>query len=295
MHAITISGYGNPADVLRPDDIPDPTVTGDEVLVRVEAAAVNPADWHLIRGIPHIARLSVGLRRPGFGVPGSDFAGTVEATGTAVTTVQPAKHFGAEVTGVCSSANLDLVRSRGADEVFDYTAGDITEHPERFDLIVQLAGTHSASELRRLLLPSGTLLQLSGDSENRWFGPMGRVISGRLGAIGADHTVTTFTVQPDRDDLVILADLLETGVLRTELDRVVAIGCPPWVPIECKAHEGLMHGSRERLWRACPGNVFDTLGGEAVEDERHVDAVPCARWLIGVPGETVTPSGSRCR
>jgi NADPH:quinone reductase-like Zn-dependent oxidoreductase len=304
MHAITITGYGHPAAVLRPDDVPDPAVATDEVLVRVEAASVNPADWHLIRGLPRIARLSVGLRRPDFGVPGSDFAGTVEAIGSGVTSVSPgdavfgttfmagfgafaekvvvperllalrpanvaadeaaamplagstalqalrdhghvdpgdkvliigasggvgayavqiAAHLGAEVTGVVSSANLALVRSFGAHHVLDYTVGDITQHPERFDVILQLAGTQPASQLRRLLTPTGTLLQLSGDSENQWFGPMGRVILGRLGAIRGDQRVTTFTVQPNRDDLALLADLVANGVLHTHLDHAVGI------------------------------------------------------------------------
>jgi NADPH:quinone reductase-like Zn-dependent oxidoreductase len=302
MHAITVTGYGNPADVLRPADLPVPTVAADQVLVRVDAASINPADWHLIRGIPRIARLSIGVRRPGFQIPGSDVAGTVEAIGPSVTTVRPgdivfgttfmagfgalaelvvvperllairprnvaaedaaavplagstalqalrdhghvdpgdkvliigasggvgayavqiAKHLGAEVTAVASEANLDFVRSLGADHVVDYTASDITQQLDRFDLVVQLAGTHPASQLRRLLAPAGTLLQLSGDSANRWFGPMGRVIRGRLGAIRGVQTVTAFTVQPDHDGLVVLADLLESGVLRTHLDRTV--------------------------------------------------------------------------
>lgn len=304
MHAITITDYGHPADVLRPADLPDPTVAPDEVLVRVEAAAVNPADWHVIRGIPRIARLSIGLRRPNYQVPGSDFAGIVEAIGPAVTSVRPgdavfgttfmagfgafaekvvvperllairpadvpveeaaaaplaastalqalrdrghvargnkvliigasggvgtyavqiAKHLGAEVTGVASSANLALLRSLGADHTIDYTASDFTQHPARFDLVVQLAGTHPASKLRRLLTADGTLLQLSGDATDPWFGPLGRVIRGRLGSIRGDQTVTTFTVQPNRDDLGLLADLLATGVLRTHLDQTVGI------------------------------------------------------------------------
>jgi NADPH:quinone reductase-like Zn-dependent oxidoreductase len=304
MHAITITGYGQPEDVLHPAELPDPIVATNDVLVRVQAASINPADWHLVRGIPRIARLSVGPRRPSFQVPGSDFAGTVEAIGPDVTTVQPgdavfgttfmagfgafaekvvaseqllairpanvpvgeaaaaplaastalqalrdhghihpgdkvlligasggvgtyavqiAKHLGAEVTGVASGANLALVRSLGADHVLDYTVCDVTQLTERFDLVVQLAGTHPAAQLRRLLTPTGTLLQLSGDSTNQWFGPMGRVIRGQLGAIRGDQTVTTFTVQPNRDDLAVLADLLETGVLRSHLDHTVGI------------------------------------------------------------------------
>lgn len=304
MHAITISGYGPPASVLHPAEILEPTIAPDHVLVKVEAASVNPADWHIIRGIPRIARLSVGLLRPGFRVPGSDFAGVVEAIGSAVSTFRPgdrvygttfmtgfgafaekvavpesrlavrpanltsgeaaavplaastalqairdhrhtqagdkvliigasggvgsyavqlAKHLGADVTGVTSSANLDLARSLGAHRVVDYTTSDITQLPERYDLIVQLAGTHRASQLRPLLTQGGALLQLSGDSKNKWVGPIGRVIGGRLGAMRTRQTVTTFTVQPNRDDLTYLADLLKTGALRTHIDRSFSI------------------------------------------------------------------------
>lgn len=300
MHAITISGYGPPASVLDSAEILEPTIAPDDVLVKVEAASVNPADWHVIRGIPRISRLSVGLIRPGFRVPGSDFAGVVEAIGSAVTAFQPgervygttfmtgfgafaekvavpesriavrpanltseeaaavplagstalqairdhghtqaadkvliigasggvgsyavqlAKHLQAEVTGVTSSANLDLVRSLGAHRVVDYTTGDITQLLERYDLIVQLAGAHRASQLRPLLTQDGTILQLSGDSSNKWVGPIGRVIGGRLGAMRTRQTVTTFTVQPNRDDLTYLADLLKAGTLRSHLDR----------------------------------------------------------------------------
>lgn len=81
MRAIVCDGYGAPDEVLRAGEVADPVPAGDEVLVRVHAAAVNPADWHLVRGLPRIARLSVGLRRPGFAVPGSDLAGVVEAVG----------------------------------------------------------------------------------------------------------------------------------------------------------------------------------------------------------------------
>lgn len=304
MRAITIAGYGNPAEVLRLDDISEPTLTGDQVLVRVHAAALNPADWHLVRGIPHIARLSVGLRRPSFAVPGSDFAGVVEAVGPAITSVaigdqvygttfmagfgafaeriavpehllaptpaslsfeeaaavplaattalqalrdhghleagqrvlvigasggvgtfavQLARHLGAEVTGVSSGANTDLVRSLGADHVLDYTAQDITRSEERYDLVLELAGAHPASQLRRLLTPTGALVQLSGDSPNRWFGPLGRVVAGRLGALRSATTVTTFTVAPNRSDLETLASMIDAGALRVHLDRTATL------------------------------------------------------------------------
>ena len=296
MRAITCTGYGRPTDVLTATDIHEPKIKDDQVLVQVHAASVNPADWHLIRGNPHLARLQIGLRRPSFQVPGSDFAGVVAAVGSAVTTVRPgdevygttfmagfgafaervavperlltarprsasfeeasalplaastalqalrdhgnvqpghrvlivgasggvgtyavqlAKHLGATVTGVCSTKNLDLVRSLGAEHVIDYTTDDITRSTERYDLIVQVAGTQTAKQLRRLLTPKGTLVQLSGDSPNRWVGPLGRILAGRLGTTFSPQTVTSFTVKPTRDDLALLASLYDRGGLRS--------------------------------------------------------------------------------
>jgi NADPH:quinone reductase-like Zn-dependent oxidoreductase len=305
MRAITCTGYGRPRGVLREDDIDEPTIDGDQVLVEVRAAAVNPADWHLIRGVPYIARLQVGLRRPRFTVPGSDFAGVVAAVGPAVATLKPgdevygttfmagfgafaekvavperlvtrrpgnvsdeeaaavplaastalqalrdhgkvrpgqkvliigasggvgtyavqlAKHLGAEVTAVCSTANVELVRNLGADHTIDYTAQDITATAERYDLVLQVAGTLRASRLRRVLLPTGTLVQISGDSPNRVVGPIGRIVAGRLLALVVRQTITSFTVRPDRDDLDLLAELIENGTLRTQIDRTYALG-----------------------------------------------------------------------
>lgn len=299
MRAITCTGYGRPTEVLHLDDIGDPAVADDHVLVKVRAAALNPADWHLIRGVPYVARLQVGLRRPRFEVPGSDFAGVVEAVGPLVTTLQPgdevygttfmagfgafaekvavperlvarrprsvsfeeaagiplaastalqalrdhgrvrpgqrvlvvgasggvgtyavqlAKHLGADVTAVCSTRNLDLVRSLGADRAVDYTTTDVVDTVDRYDVVLQLAGTASASRLVRVLADGGTLLQLSGDSANRWFGPLGRVLAGQVRGRLTSRRVVTFTVQPSRDDLDLVATLVDGGVLRTHLD-----------------------------------------------------------------------------
>lgn len=95
MRAIICSGYGAPDDVLHLGDVDEPHVADGQVLVEVHAASVNPADWHLIRGVPAIARLNVGLRRPHFTVPGSDFADRVVAVDRLVTTLQ----VGDEVLG----------------------------------------------------------------------------------------------------------------------------------------------------------------------------------------------------
>ena len=305
MRAIICTGYGRPSDVLRFDEVDDPTIGDHQVLVAVHAASLNPADWHLIRGVPYIARLQVGLRKPSFEVPGSDFAGIVEAVGPAVTTLRPgdevygttfmagfgafaervavperllarrprnatfeeaaavplaastalqalrdhgkvqpgqrvliigasggvgtyavqlAKRFGAAVTAVCSGPNIDLVRTLGADHVIDYTVQGLTDTTERYDLILHVAGSHPASRLRRLLTPDGTLIQISGDSKNRWIGPVGRVVSGRIQSLFVGQTITSFTVQPNLDDLELLASLIEDGAIRTQVDRTYALG-----------------------------------------------------------------------
>ncbi|MEU2036877.1 NAD(P)-dependent alcohol dehydrogenase [Nocardia amamiensis] len=89
MKAIVHDEYGAPDDVLELRDIDPPAPEGSSVLVRVHATSVNPADWHLIRGIPYIARLQLGLRRPHHTVPGCDVAGQVEAVGANVTGFRP--------------------------------------------------------------------------------------------------------------------------------------------------------------------------------------------------------------
>jgi NADPH:quinone reductase-like Zn-dependent oxidoreductase len=119
--------------VLELREIDQPEVGEGEVLVRVQAASVNPADWYAMAGIPWVARPQMGLGKPRSGRVGLDLAGVVVAVGGAVTrfkagdevfgagtfAVQLAKAFGAEVTGVCSTRNLEMVRSLGADQVID--------------------------------------------------------------------------------------------------------------------------------------------------------------------------------
>src|SRR5438309_1326223 len=213
MKAITYEEFGSP-DVLELREVPKPEVEHDKVLVRVRAAYPNPYDWHFMRGLPYIARLSgAGLRKPKRTVLGSDIAGKVEAIGSDVTRFRPgdevfgcvgaggfaeyasvaeralalkpanlsfqqaatvplaaltalqgvrdvgeirsgqkalivgasggvgtfavqiAKWFGADVTGVCSTRNLELVRSIGADHVIDYTQEDFTRGGQKYDLI----------------------------------------------------------------------------------------------------------------------------------------------------------------
>src|SRR5256885_9661054 len=99
MKAIVQRRYGSP-EVVRFEEIDKPVVKDDEVLVRVRAAAVNIGDWHLLRGVPYVMRLGIGLRRPRREIPGLDIAGQVEAIGRNVTQFRP----GDEVFGWCKGA-----------------------------------------------------------------------------------------------------------------------------------------------------------------------------------------------
>ena len=296
MKAIAYEAYGS-ADVLEVKDVAKPAVENDRVLIRVRAASANPYDWHFMRGIPLIARASMGLRKPKYSLLGTDVAGEVEAVGDAVTRFRPgddvfgfvgsggfaefvsapekllalkpdnlsfeqaatvplaavtalqglrdagelqsgqkvlivgasggvgtfavqiAKWYGAEVTGVCSTRNLEMVRSIGADRVIDYTREDFTRNGQRYDLIFQLAGTASPSACRRALTPKGRLVLSSGDSPGRVIGPVGRIVKALMLSPFVGQTLRPFVAKPSSDDLQFLRELIEAGRVTPVIDR----------------------------------------------------------------------------
>ncbi|GIF22384.1 NADPH:quinone reductase-like Zn-dependent oxidoreductase [Actinoplanes tereljensis] len=244
MKAIVQDVYGD-ADVLRLADVPPPTPGPKDVLIRVRAAGVDRGAWHAMTGLPLIARLGFGPRRPRNPTPGMDLAGVVEAVGAEVTDFTPGDEVfgsgrstwaeyalarpgklarkpahltfeqaaalptsgstarrmvgeaaagtetliigagggvgsfavllatarGDRVTGVCSTAKADAVRSLGADRVIDYTREPVTG---RYDLVVDIAGNRSLAELRALLTPRGRLMIAGGEDGGRWFGGLER-------------------------------------------------------------------------------------------------------------------------
>lgn len=137
--------------------------------------------------------------------------------------VQIAKSLGAEVTGVCSTRNLDMVRSLGADHAIDYTKEDPIVGGRRYDLIVQLAGMRSPSECRRALHDKGTLVLISGDSDGRWIGPIGRPIKAMLLSPFVSQRMVAFTVKPNAEDLRSLTDLVEGGKVTPAIDRTYSL------------------------------------------------------------------------
>jgi len=295
MKAIVYRCYGSP-DVLEYEDIEKPVPEGQEVLVKVRAAAVNPLDWHNMRGSPYFLRIGTGLGSPKNPRLGVDFAGTVEAVGENVTQFKPgdevfggangafadyvtidedrglvikpanmsfeqaaavpiaaitalqalrdkgqvkpgqkvlingasggvgtfavqiAKALGAEVSGVCSTRNVELVRSLGADHVFDYKQENYTESGQRFDLIIDNVGNHSLQANRRVLQPNGILV-IVGGMKGDWFGPMMSPIKALMMSPFVGQKLGLMIAQMRKEDLGVLSDLMQAGELTPVIDR----------------------------------------------------------------------------
>jgi NADPH:quinone reductase-like Zn-dependent oxidoreductase len=132
--------------------------------------------------------------------------------------VQIAKTFGADVTGVCSTRNVEMVRSLGADHVIDYTREDFTSGDHRYDIILDNVGNHSLSRTRSALTPNGTLLA-NGSPVHGWFGGLGRVTAAGLSSIFVARQGRPFVSTPNPRDLATLRDLAEAGSIVPVIDR----------------------------------------------------------------------------
>ena len=296
MKAMVYERYGTP-DVLELREIERPAVSDDGVLVRVHAASVNPYDWHMLTGLPYMARLSAGLRKPKQPVPGVDFAGTVEAVGKDVTKFRPgdevfgcrngafaeyvstgeeraivpkpanvsfeeassvpiaavtalqglrdkgelqagqkvlingasggvgtfgvqiAKAFGAEVTAVCSTRNLETARLLGADRVIDYTKEDFTKSGERYDVMLDNAGNRTWSECKRVLAERSFCVGVGGAKTNRWIGPLGSRVRLSLATRRADRKFVFFLAKITKAELAALNELLDSGKVKPVVER----------------------------------------------------------------------------
>jgi NADPH:quinone reductase-like Zn-dependent oxidoreductase len=281
--------YG-PPEALRLADVETPTAGPGEVLVKVEAASVNAADWHSMRGKPSFSRFTLGLLRPKHRTLGVDVAGRIESVGRGVTSPEPgadvyanllehgyggfaeyvsvpvgalapkpaslsyadaaavpmagvtalqglrhhgeirpgqkvlinggsggvgtfavqiAKSYGPELTVVTSSQNVELVRSLGADHVVDYTATDVVDAGQRYDLILDTVGNRSVTDLRRILAEGGKVA-VTG------FSSMTNLLSTSLRG-GKD--VAQVSAHVATDDLNDLSGLIDAGKVRPVVDR----------------------------------------------------------------------------
>ncbi len=293
MKAIVYHNYGSP-DVLELAEIEKPVIGDDGVLIKVEAASVNPFDWHFLRGTPLPVRFMAGLLKPKNPVLGVDVAGRVEAVGKNASRFQPddevfgsgmlggfaeyarvpesqlvakptglsfveaatvpvaaitalqglrdrgqiqsgqkvliygasggvgtfavqiAKSFGTEVTAVCSTRNLELVRSIGADQAIDYTEEDFARSGRRYDLIFDTVAKRSFSDSRRALNPDGV------------FVAMGFSLGGLLLAKATSQKMVLMGMAKIvQKDLVFLQELLANGRIRPVIDRSYALSEVP--------------------------------------------------------------------
>jgi NADPH:quinone reductase-like Zn-dependent oxidoreductase len=131
--------------------------------------------------------------------------------------VQIAKSFGAEVTGVCSTRNVEMVRSIGADHVFDYTKEDYTESGKQYDLIIDMVGNHPLSANRRALKPEGIFVIVGGGKGN-WLGPMMSPIKALVMSPFVDQEFVMLLAELNEDDLAIVGDLMQAGKVTPVID-----------------------------------------------------------------------------
>jgi NADPH:quinone reductase-like Zn-dependent oxidoreductase len=141
--------------------------------------------------------------------------------------VQIAKAFGAIVTGVCSTAKLDLVKSLGADQLIDYTRSDFTKSQDRYDLIIDIGGNRPLSQLRRVLTSNGTLVIVGAEGGNQFVGAMGRVLQAMLLAPFTSQRLVTFICNENNKDLETLAKMIEQGALTPVIDRICPLTALP--------------------------------------------------------------------
>jgi NADPH:quinone reductase-like Zn-dependent oxidoreductase len=132
--------------------------------------------------------------------------------------VQIAKSFGANVTGVCSTSNVESVRSIGADRVIDYTREDFTRSAQRYDLILDSIGNHSLSACRRVLSPAGIYIAVGG-RDGRWMGPLARMLKVFLLSPFVSRKMVVCMAKRSKDDLTALCELMQAGKVTPVIDR----------------------------------------------------------------------------
>jgi NADPH:quinone reductase-like Zn-dependent oxidoreductase len=182
-----------------------------------QAAVVATSGFAALQGLR-----DVGAVKPGQRVLVIGAAGGVGSFG-----VQLAKAFGAEVTGVASSSQVELVRSLGADQVIDYTREDVTDGTRRWDLIVDTGGHRSLSRLRRALTPTGTLVIVGSEGRGRWLGGFDRNLRALVLSGFVSQRLRMLSSKPGQADLQVLRELLEAGRLTPPVGRTYPLGEVP--------------------------------------------------------------------
>jgi NADPH:quinone reductase-like Zn-dependent oxidoreductase len=174
-----------------------------------QAAAVPVSGLTAIQALRDAGQLTAGQKVLVIGASG----------GVGTYAVQLAKQFGADVTGVCSTSKVDLVKRIGADHVLDYTRQDVTGGDERYDVIVDIVGNTKVSRLRKLLTRTGTLVLVGVADTNKWTGGMGRNVRAALRSLGSRQRVKMFMAKEHYADLEKLGAILERGGITPTVER----------------------------------------------------------------------------
>lgn len=210
------------------------------VVVRADELARKPASlsFEEVATLPISATTALqGLRDAGKLMPGQSVLINGAAGGVGLFAVQIAKAMGAVVTGVCSTGNVELVRSKGADHVVDHTSQDFTRGEHRYDVIFDLVGNHPASALRGALAPQGLLVAAAGGAQNTWIGPLGTTLSGLTSNLWSAQKFVPLMAKPATADLDAVGALADAGSLRPYIDRRYTLGQVP----EALRHLGQGH------------------------------------------------------
>src|SRR5215203_6198192 len=167
------------------------------------------------------------LRDHGKARPGQEVLIIGASGGVGTYAVQIAKAFGADVTGVCSTAKVEMVRSIGADHVIDYTQEDFAEGEERYDLILDIGGNSSLARLRRALNPRGTLVIVGGEGGGRWLGGTDRQIRAMMLSPFVSQKLGTFVNKENHEDMLVLKELIESSKVTPVIDRTYPLSQVP--------------------------------------------------------------------
>lgn len=168
-----------------------------------------------------------GLRDHGRVEPGQGVLIIGASGGVGTYAVQMAKAFGAHVTGVCSTAKVEMVRSIGADHVIDYTREDFAEAGRRYDLILDIGGNSPLARLRRALTPEGTLVIIGGEGGGRWLGCIDRQLRAMVLSPFVGQKLRTCISTENHKDLIVLKELIESGKLTPIIDRAYPLAEAP--------------------------------------------------------------------
>ncbi len=228
-YAGTVESVGKNVTEFKPGDEVFGGRTGafaEYVTVRAERAVVlKPANltFEQAASVPIAAITALqGLRDKGKIQPGQKVLINGASGGVGTFAVQIAKSFGADVTGVCSTRNVEMVRSIGADQVIDYTKEDVTKRGERYDLILDNVGNHSLLEWNRVLKPKGIFVTIGGGGPNdgRWIGSfLVRPIKARMLSPFVSQEFDMLLAELNKKDLTILSDLMQAGKVKPVIDR----------------------------------------------------------------------------